>query len=241
MSEIKKEPRKRSAFGPFYASEELVAKASGIPEIAQCITGTDKVAAIIRGFDFLHEWKDKVARLESGGNTVGQATIDEYENRIAELKSESEDYRTNLIASEQKLTDMEEEAQRKDGRIAELETTIQQMQKGGEEAGQAVVNLSNRIDELEAELKAARDAKPTWESIRKTLDPVYADMMERVAADLGQESPLMMAVDIFAKYHILRLTELPFQPFISEAALNEIILSHYPESGGLRELQKRLR
>ena len=170
-----KEPRKRTAFGPHYCPEDLLSEVNAIPEIASAITGTEKVYAIKKSFDFFHEWKDKV-------DNLGEAASDE---KLAE----------------------------KDARIAELES----------------------------KLEAASNGKPTWEQIRKNIDPVYAEMMEYMSRELGQDDPLRMAIDIFVKYHVHRYTELPFQPFIPEHVIDEIVRSVYPGKGGIKELRKALK
>ena len=235
-----KEPRKRTAFGPHYCPEELLSEVNSIPEIASGITGTDKVAAIKRSFDFYHEWKDKV-------DNLGEAASDEQlaakDARIAELEGQLSQKETELEEIRSAANDSDE----KDARIAELEEQVSRMEADLSEAQQAtneekdarIAELESRIETLKAEV--SQEYKPTWEAIRQTLDPVYADMMEEMSRALGVDDPLMTAVDIFAKYHIKRLTELPFQPFIPEKLLDQIILSHYPDSGGLRELQKKLK
>ena len=199
-----KEPRKRTAFGPHYCPEDLLSEVNAIPEIASAITGTEKVYAIKKSFDFFHEWKDKVGNL---GEAASDEKLAEKDARIAELEEQLSQKETEL-ANAQNATDEEKDA---------------------------------RIAELESKLEAASNGKPTWEQIRKTIDPVYAEMMEYMSRELGQDDPLRMAIDIFVKYHVHRYTELPFQPFIPEKTLDEIIRSIYPESGGLRGLQKALK
>jgi len=228
-----KEPRKRTAFGPHYCPEELLSEVNSIPEIASGITGTDKVAAIKKSFDFFHEWKDKVGNISEG---VSDAQLAEKDARIAELEDQLARKESELSEALQATDD------EKDARITELEEQLSQKDRELANAYHDADEAKDaRIAELESQLAAAQESKPTWAAIRQTLDPVYADMMEEEARRLGQDDPLLMAVDIFAKYHIKRLTELPFQPFIPEKVLDEIILSHYPESGGLRELQKKLK
>lgn len=230
-----KEPRKRTAFGPHYCPEELLSEVNSIPEIASGITGTDKVAAIKKSFDFYHEWKDKVADL---GNTASDEQLAAKDARIAELEGKLSQKETEL----DKIRSAANESDEKDSRIAELEEQLSQKETELANAQNATDEEKDaRIAELESKLEAASNGKPTWEAIRQTLDPVYADMMEEISRALDVDDPLMAAVDIFAKYHIKRLTELPFQPFIPEKVLDQIILSHYPDSGGLRELQKKLK
>lgn len=228
-----KEPRKRTAFGPHYCPEDLLSEVNAIPEIASAITGTEKVYAIKKSFDFFHEWKDKVGNL---GEAASDEKLAEKDARIAELEEQLSQKETEL-ANAQNSTDSE-----KDARIAELEEQLSQKETELENAQNATDEEKDaRIAELESKLEAASNGKPTWEQIRKTIDPVYAEMMEYMSRELGQDDPLRMAIDIFVKYHVHRYTELPFQPFIPEKTLDEIIRSIYPESGGLRGLQKALK
>lgn len=226
-----KSKRERFCFGPLYAPKDMVEKINSIPEIASGVTGTDKVVAIINGLSFYHQWKDKVANLESGIDPDAQARIEELESQLA---TEQDTVRSLSTDYDRCVTESAE----KDAHIAELEAKVQAM---GELSNQSHSEHQERIAELEAQVAALQAQKPSWDAIKSTLDPVYAEMMESVALQLKQDDPLLMAVDIFAKYHILRYTELPFQPFIPEKVLNTIIESHYPELGGLRGLQKHLR
>lgn len=229
MSETK-ETRKRNALGPLYAPEELVSKAVSIPEIAKGITGTDKVAAIIQCFDFYHQWKDKVSNLDNVSNPDDQA-------RIAELERDLATEQENVRALSEDNDKYAAAATEKDQKISELEAKVANLEIA---SGETDSEKDKRIAELEAQVAALQSQQPTWPAIKATIDPVYAEMMEEVARELGQDDPLLMAIDIFAKYHILRYTELPFQPFIPEKVLNGIIESHYPELGGLRGLRKKL-
>ncbi len=225
-----KPKRERYSFGPLYAPKDVVEKVNSIPEIAGAITGTEKVVAIINGFSFYHQWKDKVANLESGSNPDDQARIAELESQLA---TEQENVRS-LCDDNDKYAAA---ATEKDQKISELEAKVANLESA---AGETDSEKDNRIAELEAQVAALQSQQPTWPAIKATIDPVYAEMMEEVARELGQDDPLLMAIDIFAKYHILRYTELPFQPFIPEKVLNGIIESHYPELGGLRGLRKKL-
>ena len=228
-----KEPRKRTAFGPHYCPEDLLSEVNAIPEIASAITGTDKVYAIKKSFDFFHEWKDKVGNL---GEAASDAQLAEKDARIAELQEQLSQKEAEL-ANAQQATDEE-----KDARIAELQEQLSQKEAELANAQQATDEEKDaRIAELEAELDAAHESVPTWDDIRKTIDPVYAEMLEYMSRELGADDPLRMAVDIFVKYHVHRYTQLPFQPFIPEKTLDEIIRSIYPDSGGLRGLQKALK
>ena len=228
-----KEPRKRTAFGPHYCPEDLLSEVNAIPEIASAITGTEKVYAIKKSFDFFHEWKDKVDNL---GKAASDEKLAEKDARIAELEEQLSQKETEL-ANAQNSTDSE-----KDARIAELEEQLSQKETELANAQNATDSEKDaRIAELESQLEAASNGKPTWEQIRETIDPVYAEMMEYMSRELGQDDPLRMAVDIFVKYHVYRYTQLPFQPFIPEKTLDEIIRSVYPDSGGLRGLQKALK
>ena len=228
-----KEPRKRTAFGPHYCPEDLLSEVNAIPEIASAITGTEKVYAIKKSFDFFHEWKDKVDNL---GEAASDEKLAEKDARIAELEEQLSQKETEL-ANAQNSTDSE-----KDARIAELEEQLSQKETELANAQNATDEEKDaRIAELESKLEAASNGKPTWEQIRKTIDPVYAEMMEYMSRELGQDDPLRMAIDIFVKYHVHRYTELPFQPFIPEHVIDEIVRSVYPGKGGIKELRKALK
>ena len=228
-----KEPRKRTAFGPHYCPEDLLSEVNAIPEIASAITGTEKVYAIKKSFDFFHEWKDKVSNLGEGASDEKLA---EKDAKIAELE-EQLSQKEKELANAQNATDSE-----KDARIAELEEQLSQKETELANAQNATDSEKDaRIAELESQLEAASKGKPTWEQIRKTIDPVYAEMMEYMSRELGQDDPLRMAIDIFVKYHVHRYTELPFQPFIPEHVIDEIVRSVYPGKGGIKELRKALK
>ena len=228
-----KEPRKRTAFGPHYCPEDLLSEVNAIPEIASAITGTEKVYAIKKSFDFFHEWKDKVDNL---GEAASDEKLAEKDARIAELEEQLSQKETEL-ANAQNSTDSE-----KDARIAELEEQLSQKETELANAQNATDEEKDaRIAELESKLEAASNGKPTWEQIRKNIDPVYAEMMEYMSRELGQDDPLRMAIDIFVKYHVHRYTELPFQPFIPEHVIDEIVRSVYPGKGGIKELRKALK
>ena len=62
-----------------------------------------------------------------------------------------------------------------------------------------------------------------------------------MARELGNSDPLLMAIDIFVKYHVHRYAELPFQPFIPSKTLDDIIRANNPKIDGLRGLQKLLK
>jgi len=228
-----KPKRERFSFGPLYAPKDIVEKVNSIPEIAGAITGTEKVVAIINGFSFYHQWKDKVANLESGNNPEDQARIAELEKQLA---TEQENVRA-LSTDNDRYAESEQE---KDAKIAELEEKIRQLEEQGGTSESTISEKDEKIKDLEAQVVALQSQKPDWPAIKSTLDPVYAEMMEEVARELNQDDPMMMAVDIFAKYHIYRYTELPFQPFIPVKVLDEIINRHYPELGDLRGLRKKL-
>ena len=228
-----KEPRKRTAFGPHYCPEDLLSEVNAIPEIASAITGTEKVYAIKKSFDFFHEWKDKVDNL---GEAASDKKLAEKDARIAELEEQLSQKETEL-ANAQNSTDSE-----KDARIAELEEQLSQKETELANAQNATDEAKDaRIAELESKLEAASNGKPTWEQIRKNIDAVYAEMMEYMSRELGQDDPLRMAIDIFVKYHVHRYTELPFQPFIPEHVIDEIVRSVYPGKGGIKELRKALK
>lgn len=228
-----KEPRKRTAFGPHYCPEDLLSEVNAIPEIASAITGTEKVYAIKKSFDFFHEWKDKVGNL---GEAASDEKLAEKDARIAELE-EQLSQKEKELANAQNSTDSE-----KDARIAELEEQLSQKETELANAQNAKDEEKDaRIAELESKLEAASNGKPTWEQIRKTIDPVYAEMMEYMSRELGQDDPLRMSIDIFVKYHVHRYTELPFQPFIPEHVIDEIVRSVYPGKGGIKELRKALK
>lgn len=232
MSETK-DTRKRFALGPLYATEEIVSKVNSIPEIAGAVTGSDKVVAIIRSFDFYHEWKDKVSNLNSASNEADLARISDLESKVQQLTDANE---MNNHALDLKISEIEE----KDAKIAELESKVQQLENEAPDAAA----LNDRIAELEAEISQLQSAATEWPKIASSIDPVYAAMAEEVARMLSTDddpvNPMRVMIDIFAKYHIFRYTELPFQPFIDEKVLNEIINKNYPELGGLRGLRKRL-
>ncbi len=237
---VEKEPRKRSAFGPHYCPEDLLSQVNAIPEIASAITGTEKVYAIKKSFDFFHEWKDKVGNLGEG---TSDAQLAEKDAKIAELEEQLSQKETEL-ANAQNSTDSE-----KDARIAELEEQLSQKETElanaqnakDEEKDARIAELEEQLSQKEAELADAQNGKPSWDAIRKTIDPVYAEMMEYMSRELGQDDPLRMAIDIFVKYHVHRYTELPFQPFIPEHVIDEIVRSVYPGKGGIKELRKALK
>lgn len=228
-----KQKRERFSFGPLYAPKDVVEKVNSIPEIAGAITGTEKVVAIINGFSFYHQWKDKVANLESDSNPEDAA-------KIAELESQLATERENARALKEDYDNYAASVGDKDTKIAELEQTVEKLCAESGTSESTITEKDNRIADLEAQVAALQSQQPTWPAIKATIDPVYANMMEEVAHELGQDDPLLMAIDIFVKYHILRYTELPFQPFIPEKVLNGIIESHCPELGGLRGLRKKL-
>jgi len=225
--------RERFSFGPLYGTKDIVEKVNSVPEIASGVTGTDKIVAIIRGFEFYHQWKDKVANLESGSNPEDAA-------KIAELESQLATERENARALKEDYDNYAASVGDKDTKIAELEQTVEKLRAESGTSESTITEKDNRIKELEDQVAALQEQKPTWAAIKATLDPVYAGMMEAVANELNQDDPLMKAVDIFAKYHIYRYTELPFQPFIPVKTLDEIINNHYPQIGGLRGLRKKL-
>ena len=230
-----KEPRKRTAFGPHYCPEDLLSEVNAIPEIASAITGTEKVYAIKKSFDFFHEWKDKVGNL---GEVATDAQLAEKDAKIAELEGQLSQKETELENARLALATDDG----RDARIAELEEQLSQKEAELAEAQHATDEEKDaRIAELESKLEAASNGKPTWEQIRKIIDPVYAEMMEYMSRELGQDDPLRMAIDIFVKYHVHRYTELPFQPFIPEHVIDEIVRSVYPGKGGIKELRKALK
>ena len=152
-----KEPRKRTAFGPHYCPEDLLSEVNAIPEIASAITGTDKVYAIKKSFDFFHEWKDKVGNL---GEAASDAQLAEKDARIAELQEQLSQKEAEL-ANAQQATDEE-----KDARIAELQEQLSQKEAELANAQQATDEEKDaRIAELEAELDAAHESVPTWDDI----------------------------------------------------------------------------
>lgn len=228
-----KQKRERFSFGPLYGTKDIVERVNSVPEIASGVTGTDKIVAIIRGFEFYHQWKDKVANLESGSNPEDAANI-------AELESQLATERENARALKEDYDNYAASVGDKDTKIAELENTIEKLRAESGTSESTITEKDNRIKELEDQVAALQEQKPTWAAIKATLDPVYADMMEAVAKELHQDDPLMMAVDIFAKYHIFGYTELPFQPLLSPKTIDAIINNHYPELGGLRALKKKI-
>lgn len=223
-----KEKRQRFSFGPLYTNENLLSEVNAIPEIASAVTGSDKVVEIIKSFKFLHEWKDKVANLNAGGES----------ERLTQLQNELTNAQDEAKRLGQEKQNLETE---KDNRIQELEAQVKQLEEAGETSdNEQIQNLTTENENLKAENERLKAQKPTWDSIREVIDPTYAEMMEEVAEELGQDDPLLMAIDIFVKYHVLRYTELPFQPFIPTKILDAIIVKNNPDLGGLRGLQKQL-
>lgn len=236
-----KEPRKRTAFGPHYCPEDLLSEVNAIPEIASAITGTEKVYAIKKSFDFFHQWKDKVEGIGKNASGEASARIAELESQLNEaeqskngLIQERDEAKTSLSEKENRISELEEQLSQKEEELANAQNA------SDEEKDQRIAELEEQLSQKEAELADAQNGKPSWDAIRKTIDPVYADMMEYMSNELGADDPLRMAIDIFVKYHVKRYTELPFQPFIPVKTLDEIIRSNYPDMS-FEKLQKQLK
>lgn len=226
--EQKKPVRPRSVF-QLYTTDELLQRINSIPEIKEGVTGNDKVSRIIESFEFMHQWKDKVANWDASSED-NAATIADLESQLEAAQSELESVKTERDNARKAYDDANTQIQNLTHDLEEAQSN----NVNAESDAARIAELESQLEAAQTELEAARTTDiPSWEQIRRSIDPAYADMCEEMATRMSTSdqkvNPLMAAIDIFVRYHIYHLTELPFQPLMDKKTITEILQRHYPD------------
>lgn len=247
MADEKKGRAPRFSVGAFYCTESIQNGVNEILEKRNLFDGNAKARSILNALRFEDEWKDRVADFDGGSDEELAARanrISELEKQLKELQAKIntlEEDKKGLLAENKCLTD---EGEAKDARIKELEESNGNLQNENNSGKQDGETKDARIKELTDELNSALNSPASWDQVARNYDPLYCEICGAVAEMLSTDktpvSPIMVLMDQFIHYHLLRLTEFSFQPLLPEKKLNELIQKCHPEFKDRKGLIKAL-
>lgn len=222
-----KEKRVRHMVGPFYTSPEIEAAINKILQEEELVEGNAKAEHILSAIQFYREWRGKVNQPKQ---EIDPEELTRLQNENINLRNQLEEAtKANANTDNENIQSLMSANERLDNELKEAQKTIDQLRVEAEQ------------------LRHPADPEPSgdinWEQIAETLDPIYADMCVEVAKRIGkgEVSPLMAPIDIFVRYHVLRYTELSFQPFLPVDVINSIVNKHNPSIGGYKGFEKLIK
>ena len=184
-----------------------------------CAIGQEKAHRILEALDFMAQWKDRVAEIETGAAPEQESRIAELEQQIEAIKAEKEETINSL---QEQLNNTHQAAT--------------STQEGNEKLAAEISDLQLKLQEANERAAAIAAEEVTWTKIASALDPAYVAVLEEITRrlkarfELENLEPHVVLITFFMQYYYNQEVQFSGMPFvIKPKEIFEIVQKQYPE------------